>query len=140
MHDPVVVAEGDGGEELEHEGFDLRGEEGGRHGREKGFEVMLNEVHDDEDSAKEGVRFIHPEGKAESSLRESLADDDLAHAHDVLMAGRHERLDLAQAGDGETVLLLLHLELLERDDGAGRLAAGAKDDAVAAFLDLVEAL
>ena len=48
MDDPVVVTESDGGEELESESLDFRGEEGVGHIREKGFEIVLDEIHNDE--------------------------------------------------------------------------------------------
>ena len=70
-------------------------------------------------------------------LGQGVADDDLAHAHDVLVPARHERGDLAQGGDGEAVLFFLELELFECDDVPRLLVAGAEDDAVGAFLDLV---
>ena len=70
-------------------------------------------------------------------LGQGIADDDLAHAHDVLVPARHERGDLAQGGDGGAMLFLLQLELLERDDVPRLLVAGAEDDAIGAFLDLV---
>jgi hypothetical protein len=52
MNDPVVVTQCEGGEELEDKSFDLRGEKGGGHVGEEGFEVMFDEVHDDEDSVR----------------------------------------------------------------------------------------
>ena len=52
VDDPVVVAEGDGGEELEEEGLDFGGEERSRHRGEKRLKVVLDKIHDNEDSVR----------------------------------------------------------------------------------------
>jgi hypothetical protein len=81
------------------------------------------------------------EGRGEeNALSERVSHNDLPHSYDILMICRHERLNLPQTRDGESVLLLVHLELLERDDVTRCLAASAEDDAVGTFFDLVEAL
>lgn len=51
MDDPVIVAESYGREQLEQEGFDLGGQERLGHGVEEGFEVVLDEIKHEEDSA-----------------------------------------------------------------------------------------
>ena len=51
VEDPVGVEVGDGGKELEEEGFHFRLEEGLVHVCEEGLEVVLDEVHDYVDSA-----------------------------------------------------------------------------------------
>lgn len=142
MDDPVVVTRGHGGQELHDERLDFGSEKGCRHVGEERLEVVLDEVHHDEDSIKRVSLSVQPvamEGQLHS-LGERVSYDHLAHPHNVLVRYGHERLDLPQTGDGEAVLLLVHLELLEGDDVPGRLAAGAKNDAVAPFLNLVQAL
>ena len=122
VDDPVVVARGHGRQELEHEGLDLAREERGRHVGEEGLQVVFDKVHNDKD------------------LSQGVADDDLADADNVFVRDRHEGLDLAQAGDREPVLLLVHFEFFQRDNVARRFAPRAEHDAVAPFLDLVQAL
>lgn len=51
VNDPVVVTKSNSGEKLKEEGFDFGGEERSWHSREKGFEIVLDKVHDDEDPA-----------------------------------------------------------------------------------------
>lgn len=51
MKDPIGVAVCHRRKELEQQGLDFRLEKGGGHQGEKRFKVMLNEVHDNEDSA-----------------------------------------------------------------------------------------
>ncbi|RUP52479.1 hypothetical protein BC936DRAFT_141578 [Jimgerdemannia flammicorona] len=46
---PVVVQQGHGGKQLKHNGLDLGLEEGRTHALHEGFEVMLDEVHNDKD-------------------------------------------------------------------------------------------
>jgi len=50
MEDPVGVAVGGRGEKLMKKSFYFGLEEGSRHEGEEGFEVVFDEVHDDEDS------------------------------------------------------------------------------------------
>jgi len=52
MEDPVGVAVSGRGEELVKESLDFGLEEGSWHQGEEGFEVVFDEVHDDEDSVK----------------------------------------------------------------------------------------
>lgn len=54
------------------------------------------------------------------------------------MPADHKRHDFSYARDGEAVLLLLELELLERDDLSRGLLPRAEDDSVGALLDVVE--
>ena len=50
MEDVVGVEVGEAGGELEEEGLDFGGEEGGRLGLEEGFEVVFEEFEDEEDA------------------------------------------------------------------------------------------
>lgn len=78
--------------------------------------------------------------KLRDVLGEGVSNDNLAHADYVLMRADHQRHDLPQARDWEAILLFVELELLERDDVACRPLSSTEDDAVGAFLDVVEAL
>jgi hypothetical protein len=87
------------------------------------------------------VNIVGKRGRGEeNALSERVSHNNLPHSHDILMIRRHERLNLPQTCNGESILLLVHLELLERDDVTRRLAASAEDDAVGTFFDLIEAL
>ncbi|KAJ6256036.1 hypothetical protein Dda_9128 [Drechslerella dactyloides] len=116
VHDPVCVHGRRGGEELQHECFDLGLQEGFGHVVEEGLEVVFDKVHD----------YVNP-GRDE--LVELLADDDLAQVDDMRVSRGHQRLDLAQTGDREPIRLLLQLELLQRDDLAREEVPRARDDA-----------
>lgn len=56
------------------------------------------------------------------------------------MSTHHQGHHLSQTRDREPVLLLLELQLLERDDLSRRLLPRSKDDTVRSFLDVVESL
>lgn len=64
------------------------------------------------------------------SLCKGLAHDHFAYPDDVLVPAAHERVDLAQRGNGKPMLLLVELQLLQRDNIAGLLVPRAEDDAV----------
>ena len=70
-------------------------------------------------------------------LREGIANDNLPHSDDVLMIRDHESLNFSQTGDGKPILLLVHLELLQRNDRTSRLATRSKDDTVGTFFDMI---
>ena len=55
MQDPVGVAMGNGGQELEHERFDFGLQEWGGHSGKERFQVVLDEVHHDEHSVVEAA-------------------------------------------------------------------------------------
>ena len=52
MNDPVVVTKSDGREELEQESLDFGGEERSGHIGEEGLEVVFDEIHNNEYSAR----------------------------------------------------------------------------------------
>ena len=125
MQDPVVVEMRDGPEQLHHEALDLPGEEHLAlfpHQLHQRLEVVRDKVHDDEDLVHVG------------------ANDDLAHGDDVGVLRDEQRVDLPQRGDGEALLLALHLEPLQGDDLLSLLVAGAVHDAVGALFNAVQTL
>lgn len=72
MEDPVGVAVSGRGEELVKESLDFGLEEGSWHQGEEGFEVVFDEVHDDEDSVKrEGCEGLSS-GLVERNERERI--------------------------------------------------------------------
>lgn len=95
-------------------------EERRRHEGEKRFQVVLNEVHDDED------------------LRQRISYNDFPNPHNVLMPTDHQCHDFPQRRDGKSILFLVELELLERDDFTRSLFFGTENDTVRAFFDVVE--
>jgi len=47
-----------------------------------------------------------------------LTDDDVKHIHDIPISEALQQADLAQRGDGQPVVLVLHAHLLQRDHDA----------------------
>ena len=125
VEDPVVMKVCDGPEQLHHEALDLPGEEHLAllpHQLHQRLEVVRDKVHDDKDLVHIG------------------AHDDLAHSDDVGVLRDEQRVDLPQGGDGEALLLALHLEPLQGDDLLSLLIAGAVHDAVGALFYAVQTL
>lgn len=73
-------------------------------------------------------------------LVESIAHHNLPYSHNILVRPRrHQRHDLPQARYWKPVLLFFELQLLQRIDSSGVITLCAEDDAISAFLDVVEA-
>lgn len=68
-------------------------------------------------------------------LRQGVADDDFTNAHNIFVSASDERVDLTQGCDGEAVLLLVELQLLERDDVPCLFVLRTENDAVGTFFD-----
>lgn len=85
------------------------------------FEVGLHAVHHHED------------------LVGAAARDDFAHVDDILMLERQQKVDLAEGRDGEALLALEHLDLLERHDLACRAISRFPHHAVRPLVDLLHA-
>jgi len=141
VQNPVRVAMGDGGQELEHERFDFGLQEWGGHDGEERLQVVLDEVHHDEHSVGRGAAEVKP-GRNVRVLRSVLGErfsyDNLANSNDVFVSAHHEGVYFAKGGDGEPVLLFIELQLLQGDDVARLFIPSAKDDAVRALLYRVE--
>lgn len=73
-------------------------------------------------------------------LRQGVADDDFTNPHDIFVSAGDECIDLAQSGDGKAVLLLVELQLLERDDVPCLFVLRTENDAVGPFFNGVQAL
>ena len=142
VQDPVGMAMGNGGQELEHERFDFGLQERGGHEGEERFQVVLDEVHHDEHSVERSRRLksnpVVENRGLRSVLSERFSYDNLANSNDVLMSAYHEGVYFAKGGDGEPILLFIELQLLQGDDVAGLLISSAKDDSVRALLYRVE--
>lgn len=73
-------------------------------------------------------------------LSEGISNNYFSHPNNVLVIRRHQCLNLSQTRDREPVLLLVHLEFLERDDISSRFASRSKDNPVTALLNLIQSL
>lgn len=73
-------------------------------------------------------------------LGERFADNYFADANDVIVSAGHEGVYFAEGGDGEPVLLLVKLKLLQGNNVACLLLSCTKNDTIRAFLYRVESL
>ena len=71
-------------------------------------------------------------------LGERFADNYFADADDVVVSACQEGVYFAEGSDGEPVLLLVKLKLLQGDNVACLLLSCAKNDAIRAFFYRVE--
>lgn len=77
-------------------------------------------------------------GDHDGLLIQGIPDDYLPDPHDVLvLSGHHQRHDFPQAGDRESLLLLLELQLLESIYPARFVAFRPKHDAIRALFDMI---
>lgn len=56
------------------------------------------------------------------------------------MAADHKRHNFSQACDREALLLLVELELLERDDVTGFNLLSSEDNAIGSFFNMIQSL
>ena len=71
-------------------------------------------------------------------LGERFANNYFANANDIIVSAGHEGVYFAEGGDGEPMLLLVKLKLLQGDDIACLLFSCTKHYTIRAFLYRVE--
>ena len=71
-------------------------------------------------------------------LGERFSDNYFANVNDVVVSACHEGVYFAEGGDGEPVLLLVKLKLLQGDDVTCLLFSCAKNDTIRAFFYRIE--
>ena len=85
------------------------------------------------------VRQIHLDWL--HSLGQGVSDDNLPDSDNIRMVpNSHQSLYLSQASNRKSILLLIHLELLESYYISSLFLSSSRDDAIASFFDVIELL
>ena len=125
MEDPVVVEVMHARDELVKESFCFGGKERLGHILKEGFQVVFEEVEDEEDtiqvqSVRRSHRQLNTEGNQIAHLLLNLThiftNHYLPQSYNIDMLTIHQRLYLPQPRNRYAIQRILHLQPLERND------------------------